>query len=81
MRIEVHCFGPTQRFVGADRLELELNDAACVADALAALGHGREDFAALLGRCAVAVGDELVRRTHPLAPGDALALLPPVAGG
>ncbi|SFF24141.1 molybdopterin synthase sulfur carrier subunit [Fontimonas thermophila] len=81
MQIAVHCYGATRLHTGSDTLMLSLPEPATVADALAALASRSEAFAALLKQCAVAIGDELVRRTHPLKPGDELALLPPVAGG
>lgn len=81
MQIEVQCYGVTRRYTGAEVIAVTLAEPATVADALAELARAGEEFAALLRQCAVAIGDELVRRTHPLKPGDEIALLPPVAGG
>ncbi len=81
MEIKVQCYGPTRRYTGAEFVTLTLHEPATVADALARLGERGDEFAQLLRQCAVAVGDELVRRTRPLQTGDELALLPPVAGG
>lgn len=81
MQIEVHCYGVTRRYTGSEIVAVRLAEPATVADALTELAGAGEEFAALLKQCAVAVGDELVRRTHPLKPGDEIALLPPVAGG
>lgn len=81
MRITVECYGPAQRLAGGERLALTLPEPATVADALALLAERGDELAQLLRQCAVAIGDEIVRRTHPLKSGDAIALLPPVAGG
>ena len=81
MQITIHCYGPAREIAGAETLLLLLTDTATVADALARLAERGELFAALLRQCAIAVGDEIVPRSHPLAAGDEVALLPPVAGG
>lgn len=80
MKIEVRFWGVTRRLAGTDRLELDLPAASTVdvlADRLAQ--HG--DLAAEMERCAFAIGDTLVPRTHVLDEGDELAVLPPVSGG
>lgn len=81
MQIQVQCYGATRRHTGRDELTLNLSEPATVADAVRALSQDDADLAALLKQCAFAVGDDLVRHTHPLRAGDELALLPPVAGG
>lgn len=81
MEITVQCYGPARRLFGTDALPLELAEPATVADAMAQLAQRGDEFARLLKQCAVALDDEIVRRTHPLKAGDAIALLPPVAGG
>lgn len=81
MEIKVQCFGPARRLAGDEWLSVQLGEPATVADALNALSQRGDEFAALLKQCAVALGDEIVRRTHPLKSGDVVALLPPVAGG
>lgn len=81
IEVRVQCFGPARRLAGDEWLSVQLGEPATVADALAALAQRGDEFAALLRQCAVALGDEIVRRTHPLAAGDEIALLPPVAGG
>ncbi|MFC4250081.1 MoaD/ThiS family protein [Sinimarinibacterium flocculans] len=81
IEVRVQCFGPARRLAGDEWLSVQLGEPATVADALAALAQRGDDFAALLKQCAVALGDEIVRRTYPLKAGDEIALLPPVAGG
>ncbi len=81
MQIQVLCYGATRRHVADDVIELALAEPATVADALNTLASTSNELGELLKQCAVAIGDELVRRNHPLHAGDELALLPPVAGG
>jgi molybdopterin converting factor small subunit len=81
VQIQVLCYGATRRHVDDDIVELALAEPATVADALESLAAASSELGELLKQCAVAIGDELVRRNHPLRAGDALALLPPVAGG
>lgn len=77
----MQCFGVTRRYVESDVIGIDLDEPATVADALAQLASRSGEMATVLTQCAVAIGDELVRRNHPLRAGDELALLPPVAGG
>ena len=81
MEVRVQCFGPARRLAGDEWIDVDLREPATVADALAMLAQRDDEFAALLKQCAIALGDEIVRRTHPLKAGDEIALLPPVAGG
>lgn len=80
MNIEVSFWGSARRLAGGERRHLELADGATV-DALAAELEAVGDLAAELPRCAFAIGTELVPRSHVLAAGDEVAVLPPVSGG
>ncbi len=77
----MQCYGPSRRCVEEDLFTLTLGDDATVRDAVAAMATMSDDFAHLLPHCAIAVGDEIVPRTHVLHSGDALSVLPPVNGG
>lgn len=80
MRIEVRFWGVTRRLAGCEALALDLAPEATVSDAIERLAaHG--GLAQELDRCAFAIGSSLVARTHELADGDELAVLPPVSGG
>lgn len=81
MDIRVQCFGITRRLAGSEFVTVSVDEPATVADVLGALAQRGDDFAQVLRQCAIALGDELVRRTHALKRGDQIALLPPVAGG
>jgi len=81
MNIFIDCYGVTERIAGGPRHELRLNPYAAIADALEVLAARWPDLAKVLPSCACAVGDRIVPHTRRLAPGERLALLPPVSGG
>ncbi|MDP9344249.1 MAG: molybdenum cofactor biosynthesis protein MoaE [Actinomycetota bacterium] len=76
MRVRVRLFAGLRERAGRGELELDLPDGARVSDALAAVG----DLAAGVP-LVMAVNREYAAPEHPLAPGDELALIPPVSGG
>lgn len=81
MEITVQCFGQTRDYLGGKVIDVTLDDVATVDDLLALLSARNDDLAALLPHCAVAIGEDMVPRTHALRAGDDVALLPPVNGG
>jgi len=81
MDIVVDCYGLTARLAGGASHALTLPAGAPVGTALAALAARWPDLARVLPDCACAVGDSVVPRSRRLAPGERLALLPPVSGG
>jgi len=78
MVVHVRLFAALRERAGADALELELPDGACVADALAA--PAVRDLAGDLS-LVLAVNREYAAPDAPLSAGDELALIPPVSGG
>jgi MoaE-MoaD fusion protein len=76
MKVTVRLFAILRQRAGRDTLELDLPDDARVADALAEV----DDIAGGL-KLVMAVNREYAAADHPLAPGDELALIPPVSGG
>jgi molybdopterin converting factor subunit 1 len=76
MVVHVRLFAALRERAGSDRLELDLPDGALVSDALAAVDHLAADLPLVL-----AVNREYAAREQRLAPGDELALIPPVSGG
>ena len=82
MRVHVLLFAMLRQRAGTESLELELPDGATTADALAALGR-QDGLADLVGRMPlrVAVNREYVPEATALAPGDEVAVIPPVSGG
>jgi MoaE-MoaD fusion protein len=76
MLVRVRLFAVLRERAGADEVELELPDGARVADALAAV-DGLAGGLSLV----MAVNREYASVDAVLAPGDELALIPPVSGG
>ncbi len=76
MEVTVRLFAMLRERAGAGEINLELAEGASVADALAALDEVAGGLPVLL-----AVNREYAARDQRLAPGDELALIPPVSGG
>ena len=81
MRITVECHGASQRWCGAELVNLDLGEAATVADALGRLAERYPELAARRETVAVAIGDDIVAASRTLIEGERLALIPPVSGG
>ena len=79
--VVVRLFGPAREAAGADAIELALEAGSTAGDALAALAERVPALADLLPRSRVAVNLAYVDATTPLAPGDEIAIVPPVGGG
>src|SRR5262249_11227048 len=82
VRISVRLFAVLRERAGRSALELELPDGATVGDALDRLREepGLDEPLERI-RVAVAVNREYASSADQLAPGDELALVPPVSGG
>jgi molybdopterin synthase catalytic subunit len=76
MEVTVRLFAMLRERAGASEVTVDLPEGARVRDALAALG-GLADGLPLV----MAVNREYAADDAPLAPGDELALIPPVSGG
>jgi|SRR5579884_1983857 len=76
MKVHVRLFAGLRERAGAEQIELSLADGAVVGDALAALGDVLDGVPVVL-----AVNQQYAAPDAPLAPGDELALIPPVSGG
>ena len=81
MRITVECYGASQRWCGAELVNLDLGEAATVADAMGRLAERYPELAMRRDTVAVAIGDDIVAVTHQLSDGERIALIPPVSGG
>jgi molybdopterin converting factor subunit 1 len=82
MTVRVRLFAMLRERAGSDWLELELREGATVAEALDRL-RGEGELGELIARLPVqmAVNREYADSATMLAPGDELALVPPVSGG
>jgi molybdopterin synthase catalytic subunit len=76
MNVTVRLFAGLRERAGCNELALELPDGARVADALARMSDVIRDVPVVM-----AVNQEYADDRHSLAPGDELALIPPVSGG
>jgi molybdopterin converting factor subunit 1 len=81
VRVRVRLFGALAERAGQDEEALDLPEGATAAHALREMGERHPGAVAILGRISVAVNREIVPADRALAPGDEVALLPPVAGG
>lgn len=74
-------FGPAREVVGADQVEVDLQAGATAGAVLAALAASHPGLEGLLPRSRVAVNLAYVDAGTRLAPGDEIAIVPPVGGG
>ena len=81
MRVEILYFAVLRERVGRERETLELPAGADVRAARAAIAERHGGIASLLPQVQTAVNRAMAKDTTPLADGDEVALLPPVAGG
>lgn len=81
MRITVECYGASQRWCGAELLNLDLSETLTVSDALHYLAGRYPELAARRETLAVAIGDAIVPPSRRLIDGERIALIPPVSGG
>lgn len=81
MELEVLFFASYRELVGTPRLRLQVPPDATVGDLVSLVRARDGGFARLPERPAVAVNQTVAPTSHPLANGDEVAFLPPVAGG
>jgi len=81
MRVVVRYFAVVRERLGREQDELELAAGATVGAALDALVVRHAAIGPLRPYLQVAVNQTMASANHPLADGDELALIPPVAGG
>jgi molybdopterin synthase catalytic subunit len=74
MVVSVRLFAGLRERAGAERVEVELPDEATVADLLAAMELAPRS-------CVAAINREYAEPAARIAPGDEVALVPPVSGG
>ena len=81
MTVQVRLFARARDLAGADRVSLVVPQGSTIADLRRRLAQTLPMPGDFLGRCAVAVNDEIAGEEALLSPGAAIALLPPVSGG
>jgi molybdopterin converting factor small subunit len=81
LRVTVRPFGRYAEILGFEEATLELGDSATVTDAVELLRKNAPSGHMLPARPLVAIDLRQVEADRALCDGDALALLPPLAGG
>lgn len=82
MKITVLFFAQTAEIAGVRSLSLELPTGASAADAWTSLCQRYPGLAKIESGIAIAVNEQIVNpKDQILAPGDTLAVIPPVSGG
>jgi molybdopterin synthase catalytic subunit len=81
MHVTVRLFGSLREAAGAKELAVTLPEGATLRDLRERLAREVPAFAALRGRLRAAVNHEVAPDDRPLAAGDEVGFLPPVAGG
>lgn len=81
MTLTFEFHGQLLRLSGAREQRLAVSAPLTLEASLEQLAESRPELAALLGRCACAIGDRLILRRELLQGDTRIALLPPVAGG
>lgn len=81
MHITIECCGVSRRWCGSERLPLELDSPATVADAASVLAQRFPELAAAADKLAWALGECIVAPSQTVVEGDELAIIPPVSGG
>jgi molybdopterin converting factor small subunit len=81
MRVGVRLGGALIRLAPRPLLAFELSDGATLADLYAELGSAHPDLDAAMRSALPVLRGTHIDRSHVLAHGDEVALLPPAAGG
>lgn len=81
MEISVLYFAMLREITGRNEERLEVRDGSTAADLIAFLSERYPKLARHNTTLAVASADRIVERDKPLAPGETIALIPPVSGG
>ena len=79
--MEILLFGITREIVGQNSLKVPPQEAIHTIGQLKAWLGGQYPALHTLRSLAVAVDSEYAEDTHPLSPGQEVALIPPVSGG
>ena len=80
MRVKVKLFAMLKEHLG-EEVELELAEPATVGGLLERFGADYPQFRGALASLSVAVDHTYARRHESIAPGQELAIFPPVSGG
>jgi molybdopterin converting factor subunit 1 len=79
--VTVRLFAQARECVQAERVLLAAGPVPTIGDLRAQLARLYPDLAPVLARSALALNHNYVGNDHRVAPGDEVAVIPPVAGG
>lgn len=81
MKLQIRLFATLKDRAGRDRIEVSLDEPATVQTLLAVITAVHPSLAPILPTALVAVNKNFAAADTPIAPGDEVALFPPVSGG
>lgn len=81
MTVIVRFFGAARELVGAADVSLDLPTSATIVEVKTLLSARYASLSGLLSRSAIARNYEYAHDSDVIAPGDELAVIPPVSGG
>ncbi len=81
MKLDVQLFARARDLAGADRVEINLPETACVGELRTQLGQSFPQLSPILSNLLIAVDTNYASDESPLAPGCEVACFPPVSGG
>lgn len=79
--VKVLLFARLSELAGSRQADLEVGEGLTAADVFGLLAQRYPAMHELSGVVMYAVNSEYVEATHPIRPGDEVALIPPVSGG
>ena len=81
MKLQIRLFATLKDRAGQDHIDVNLDEPATVQTLLDVLTAVHPDLAPILPTTLIAVNKNFASLTTPIAPGDEVALFPPVSGG
>ncbi len=81
MKLQILLFAAIRTKLGADQIDVEVDDDACVDDLLQIIGRCWPAVADLLPSCRVAIDQAFAEPSERLREGVEIAVIPPVSGG
>jgi molybdopterin converting factor subunit 1 len=80
-RLEVKLFAVLRERIGRDVEPVDVDGPLTAGGLLDLLRARYPDHARVFDQCRVAVNRTFINKDHAIAPGDEVALIPPIAGG
>lgn len=81
MKVRIRLFAVAREIAGADTVEVDVAEGACVCDVVAAMAQQTPELQRVLEHSFLAVDGEFAPPELVIPPGAEVALIPPVSGG